>query len=165
MNEIKNLPTILPKVGDYVVKNNYNTFGREYDSTPVLKLNRITHMLGRKGGFSHWVFNKSYRMKPDDFKIIDEIEANRILRIWEDSINLSPVTNDNVNTKCVREDNGNPKVTYNGTHGWRKPLFSFRIKSPNGGYQAYECPECGNVHIGKSIIKDELQDEILLITL
>ena len=141
----------IPKVGDYVIKNSYNVFGRESDSTPVLKLDRITHLLGRKGGFSKWVFNKTYQMKPNDFRIIDEKEALRILKIWEDSLSLSPVANDKVNTKCIREDNGQPKVTYTGRLGWRKPLFMFKMKNPDGGFQAYECPECGKVHIGKTI--------------
>ena len=151
MEEIKNLPTIVPKVGDYVAKKSYNTFGRESDSTPVIKLDRVTYLLGKKGGFRQWVFNKTYQMKPDDFEIIDELEAVRILEIWEDSSKISDVSNDKINTKCIREDNGQPKFTYPGRLGWRRPLFLFKMKNPDGGFQAYECPECGKVHIGKTI--------------
>lgn len=141
----------LPEVGNYIVKTNYNTFGRDEDSKPVVKITRITPMLGKKGGFSKWQINGAYQMHPDDFDIIEESEAMRILGIWEDSATISPVSNDNVNTKCIREDNGMPKVTYHGRLGWRKPLFMFRMKHPDGGFQAYTCPECGKVHIGKTV--------------
>jgi hypothetical protein len=140
----------VPEVGNYILKKNYNTFGRDTDSTPVLKIDRISALLGKKG-FSKWLINKEYQMNPSDFDVISEDEAMRIMAIWEESSNLSPVSNDNVNTKCVREDNGKAKVTYSGRLGWRGPLFIFKMKNPDGGFQAYTCPECGQTHIGKTI--------------
>jgi hypothetical protein len=141
----------IPEVGNYIMKTNYNTFGRDEDAKPVVKITRVTPMLGKKGGFSKWQINGAYQMDPNDFDIIEESEAMRIMGIWEDSSTLSPVSNDNINTKCIREDNGKAKATYPGRLGWRRPLFMFKMKNPDGGFQAYTCPECGKVHIGKTI--------------
>ena len=151
--------TKLPQVGDYIIKTNYNTFGRDADSSPVVKIDRIAPLLGKKGGFSKWLINKEYQMNPSDFDIISEDEAARIMGIWEESSHLSPVSNDNANTKCVREDNGNQKATYPGRLGWRRPLFIFKMKNPDGGFQAYKCPECGKAHIGKTISVENVDTE------
>ena len=35
----------VPEVGNYILKTNYNTFGRDTDSTPVLKIDRISALL------------------------------------------------------------------------------------------------------------------------
>jgi hypothetical protein len=138
-------------VGDYIRKRSFNTFGTETDSKPVIKISSLSTILGSKGGFSRWLINGVYQMLPSDFIIISEDEAIRIMGIWEDSAEISPVANVTLNTKCIREDNGKPKVTYHGKAGWRKPLFNFRMKNPNGGFQAYKCPECGKIHIGKTM--------------
>jgi hypothetical protein len=138
-------------VGDYIRKRSFNTFGTETDSKPVIKISSLSTLLGSKGGFSRWIINGVYHMLPSDFIIISEDEAIRIMGIWENSAEISPVANDTLNTKCIREDNGKPKVTYHGKAGWRKPLFNFRMKNPHGGFQAYKCPECGKIHIGKTM--------------
>ncbi len=149
------------KIGDYIRKRSFGTFGTDKDSKPVIKVTTLSPILGGKGGFSRWLINGVYQMIPSDFIIISEKEAIRIMTIWDDSSNVSAVVNDNTNTKCVREDNGKPKVTYNGSTGWRKPLFLFRMKNPNGGFQAYKCPECGNIHIGKTNEPQEEKKHIL----
>jgi hypothetical protein len=145
-------PKVIPlKVGDCIMKNNFGTFGRDEDSAPVIKVWSLGAMLGKKGGFSKWLVNGTYQVLPQDITILDETEAWRVMSIWTDSANVSPVVNENINTKCVREDTGKPKVTYHGKTGWQRPLFTFRMKHPDGGFQAYECPECGRVHIGKTL--------------
>ena len=155
VEEIENLigapKTASLRAGDYIMKNNFGTFGRDEDSVPVIKVLTLGSMLGRKGGFSKWLVNRTYQILPEDITIISEEEAMRIMSIWRDSANVSTVVNENLNTKCVREDTGKPKVTYQGKIGWRRPLFTFRMKQPDGGFQAYECPECGRVHIGKTL--------------
>lgn len=138
------------KIGDYIRKNNLVTFGREEDSKPVIKVISLKEMTGKKGGFRSYLVNGIYQVLPKDITIIDEEEARRIMSIWEDSANISPIINETENTKCFREDNGMPKVTYHGKKGWQRPLFNFRMKNPLGGFQAYICPECGKVHIGKT---------------
>jgi hypothetical protein len=143
-----------PKVGDYIRKKNLGTFGRDHDSRPVISVTSLKELLGKKGGFSKWLINSEYQLEPSDIVVIDEDEARRIIGIWNDSGIISPVINETINTKCVREDNGKPKATYPGRNGWQRPLFLFKMKNPSGGFQAYECPECGKVHIGKSMEAD-----------
>jgi len=142
------------KIGDYIRKNNFVTFGREDDSKPVIKVISLKEMTGKKGGFRSYLVNEIYQILPKDITVIDEEEARRIIGVWEDSGNISPIFNETENTKCFREDNGKPKVTYHGRKGWQKPLFNFRMKNPLGGFQAYKCPECGKVHIGKTNIDE-----------
>lgn len=142
------------KIGDYIRKNNFVTFGREDDSKPVIKVISLSEMTGKNGGFRSYLVNGIYQVSPKDITIIDEEEARRIIGVWEDSGNISPIFNETENTKCFREDNGKPKVTYHGRKGWQKPLFNFRMKNPLGGFQAYKCPECGKVHIGKTNIEE-----------
>lgn len=147
------------RAGDYIIKNNFVTFGRNEHSVPVIKVLTLGSVLGRKGGFSKWLVNMTYQILPGDITIISEEEAMRIMSIWVDSANVSPVVNENLNTKCVREDTGKPKVTYEGKIGWQRPLFIFRMKHPDGGFQAYECPECGRVHIGKTLEDKKLDSQ------
>lgn len=153
------------EVGDYIMKNNFGTFGSDEDSVPVIKVGSLGVMLGKKGGFSKWLVNGAYQVLPQDITILNETEACRVMSIWRDSANVSPIVNENLNTKCVREDTGKPKVTYHGKAGWRKPLFTFRMKQPDGGFEAYECPECGRVHIGKTLEHKKLETPHISLTL
>lgn len=152
-------------VGDYIMKNNFGTFGRDEDSVPVIRVMNLGAMLGKKGGFSKWLVNGSYQVLPEDIAVVSEDEAMRVMSIWSDSANVSPIVNENLNTKCVREDTGKPKVTYHGKAGWRKPLFTFRMKQPDCGFEAYECPECGRVHIGKTLEHKKLETQHISVTL
>ena len=115
------------RAGDYIIKNNFVTFGRNEHSVPVIKVLTLGSVLGRKGGFSKWIVNMTYQILPGDITII--------------------------------EDTGKPKVTYHGKIGWQRPLFTFRMKHPDGGFQAYECPECGRVHIGKTLEDKKLDSQ------
>lgn len=144
----------------YVMKKNFTTFGRDVDSKPVVKVHQLVPLYGKKGGPNGKVLiNGSFQVDKNDIIHITEESAIKIIEVWESSGILSPVVNSNVNTKCVREDNGKPKATYPGTLGFQRPLFTFRMKNPDGGFQAYTCPECGKVHIGKTTDPVDLGNE------
>ncbi len=135
--------------GNYLVKNNFTLFGGSH--LPVIKVETVVDCLGKKGGpTGNLKINGASIVPKGKVSIVSEEEAIRILAIWDDCKNLSELSDENFNNKCSRDDNGQPKATYVGECGWRTPLFVFRMKNPDGGFQAYTCPICSQVHIGKS---------------
>lgn len=138
------------KEGDWVRKKNYVPFGKGKDRCPVVKIVSKQPKFSRKGNLRSFFVNGTYELDATNTLVISEEEAKEMLSLWEDCLVISPVIDDGKpDFKCVREDNGKQKIAYHGTT-YRYPLFNFRMKKPEGAFQAYRCNVCGKVHIGKT---------------
>jgi len=135
-------------VGDYIIKNNYTTFGNDITSLSVI---RIDHIDKHPKAKTKSIVNHTYCIINNKVTIVSEKEAIRIMRLWESCAQLShPDENENIISKHIREDNGDLKVVYKDYLQFRKPLFTLSMKYPDKLFQTYTCPICGGIHIGKT---------------
>lgn len=116
---------------------------------PVFYVEQI--IVNKQEGFFNF-YNGEERIKlPHNIlclKRITQEEAERLNKVWLESQLISEVDPKSVRTH-LRED-GREKVSYEIEGGkWQVPLYSLKIKYPDKKFQAYVCPECGKVHIGK----------------
>lgn len=148
------------KVGDFILKDNGNLFGRKDNKRAVVKINRITHAPGRHLANKKMVrVNGIYDFSEYMVKVISPERADEINKLYDSCKEINVSLKPDLNTSCFREDNGQPKVPIDPKAA-QKLLYQFRMRNPEGGYEVYECKNCGNLHLGKT--RDILQDIILL---
>jgi hypothetical protein len=148
------------KVGDFILKDNGNLFGRKENKVPVVKIKRITHAPGRHLASKKMVrVNGTYDFSEYMVKVISPERAEEINALYESCKEINVSLKPDLNTSCFREDNGQPKVPIDPSAA-QKLLYQFRMRNPEGGYEVYECKHCGNLHLGKT--RDLLHDIILL---
>ena len=131
------------KVGDYIIKKGRNVFGRGETSTPVL----LVESIKCTGNEKRYVFNEHYHIEQEFLEVVSKKEAERINEIYDSCVLVESSKPDL--SSCVREDNGQKKVGFPEKH-FKHVLFQAKMRNPDGGFQAYTCKHCGEIHIGKT---------------
>lgn len=127
--------------GDLVIKRSMNPFP---GIGPVFTVKGIEKFANGKYRFSgRYVFDEK-----DLIKITEE-ESERLRAIWEDSARIRETLRREISVSCYREDNGEPKMKFTDTR-FQSILYTYRMRNPEGEYEAYRCEHCGFVHIGKA---------------
>lgn len=133
------------KIGEIVRKKSGELFGGHGgDPVPALAIEKIGAWASGR-----YILNGLYVIEQEKLVVIDEEEKKKIDSIWESTSEISTTLKPELNTSCVREDNGEPKQKFS-ERSYRKALFKHRVRNPEGGYEAYTCAHCGSVHIGKT---------------
>jgi hypothetical protein len=133
------------QVDQIVTKTNGELFGGHGGNPfPTLTIKKITPWSVGK-----YLLNGLYVIDQEKLTVIDEAEQLRIEETWK-NLEISEVLKPDLNTSCIREDNGEAKVKFS-ENSYKKALFKFRIRNPEGNYEAYKCAQCGSIHIGKTV--------------
>jgi rubrerythrin len=133
------------KVGNIVRKTNGELFGGHGESPyPTIKITKI-------GAWANglYILNNLYVIDQEKLTVIEEDERSRVEKVWEESGEICVSLKPDLNTSCIREDNGEAKMKFSESN-FRKALFRHRMRNPSGGYEAYKCSHCDHIHIGKT---------------
>lgn len=127
-------------IGDILIKKNHLPFGRETEFIAIT-VNKIDYWT------NSYVINELYKVTPESVNKITYEEKLKLQEEW-DSIGISEYI-DNGNDPCIRLETGNSKELLPERH-IKGAVFRFRHKYNNPAYEAYRCPKCGNLHLGKN---------------
>lgn len=140
------------KVGDLIMKKNFTEFGSRANKTAVLEITKVQrhpkwqNHAWNKGGVK---LNGVFEILQDDVEVLTPERAKEIQAIYED-FKISESTKPELNTSCVREDNGKPKEALSESAA-KKVLYRYRMLNPTGGYEVYKCTHCKELHLGKTL--------------
>lgn len=91
--------------------------------------------------------NGKYILNPDAVTAMTPEEENRIIGIWNDC-----TLKDHVHVEgripCSRTDGESKKPVHESDV--QAKLFEIRIRREDLSFQAYRCPDCGLIHIGRN---------------
>jgi hypothetical protein len=133
------------KSGDLIKKISGETFGGHGDNpVPFIEIKAI-----QPWSNGNYRINNLYVISQEKVSLIDDIEKEFLVKIWDKASILQETIKPNFNTSCYREDNGEPKQALSQSN-FRKAVFRFNSKNPTGNYEAYRCKHCNNIHIGKT---------------
>lgn len=127
-------------VGNLIRKKNWIPFSGTY---PYIMVE--SHRSWANGFL---LINEQYHLNPEHVVQISAAEAMEIDRIWS-SCTLTehvPVPGRN---PCLRDDLQTSKQVL-AEPAVQAKLFELRMKNKNSQFQAYRCPECQQIHIGKN---------------
>lgn len=124
------------KCGEYIRKVNFILFGGQF---PYIK---VTNYLKRNGV---WVINGKYQVKDNSVVSCPDAERHRLYYCFEESRFLSKP---NSEERVCSLENGDPKIRYS-LQSFRRALFSMKAKYTDKKFNAYRCPNCDGIHIGK----------------
>jgi hypothetical protein len=85
----------------------------------------------------------------DHFEIISDEIASNLVRLFEESSLLSPELGSKTH---FREDGVTEKVKFE-PEKFQMALYRLKIQFPEFHCEAYECPTCGSIHLGKRPIE------------
>lgn len=140
------------KVGDFIMKKNFTLFGSRVNKSAMLEIKKVqrhpkwqNHALNRGGVLLNGVFE----LLQDSVEVITAEKAQEIQAIYED-FKISESTKPELNTSCVREDNGKQKEALSESSA-RRVLYRYKMLNPSGGYEIYRCSHCKELHLGKTL--------------
>jgi hypothetical protein len=131
--------------GDYIRKKNYDLFGRKV----VLEVNSIKQSKTKKGVIFFLINGRKW-VETAHIEKSSKEESENLQNLFE-SCKITESLRPNLNTSCIREDNGQPKNKIYSERAILRILFMRRMKNPEGGFEAYKCAHCGAFHLGKTI--------------
>lgn len=140
-NVEKGTKHLVLRVGQIIIKKSFTIFNT--DQTPVLTIKKI-----EPWSIGQYRINGTYVILQKNVEIVNQEEADQIVEIWKSSQHLSELLKDDFNGSCVRED-GKKKQTYS-IKQFPHVLFSWKMKKPADGFEAYICSHCNEIHIGKT---------------
>lgn len=91
--------------------------------------------------------NGRFTVEHDQVIVLSEEESQRILDIWDDCRIKDHVKVEG-RMPCARSD-GQPKAAI-GEDDVRPKLFEIRMRRDDLSFEAYRCPDCGRIHIGRN---------------
>jgi hypothetical protein len=139
---MENTKHLVLRVGQMIIKKSFTIFNT--DQSPVLTIKKI-----KPWSEGQYMINGTYVILQKNVEVVNQAEADQIVEIWKSSQQLSELLKDDFNGSCVREDNGEKKQTYS-IKQFPHVLFSWKMKRPNEGFEAYTCAHCNEIHIGKT---------------
>ena len=88
---------------------------------------------------------------------IDEKDAILLNALWEESQKLVKWDKNMEGNPHISSHSGQPKVQFKQSN-FSKSLYSMRLKNPSEVYNAYECPVCNTIHIGR--VKEQKKETL-----
>lgn len=143
MKKSKNKKPKIFSVGMILAKTNFLPFGKGNRKVMTITIETIDWW-----GIDY-VINKLYHVMPNTVIQVTEEEAINIQAEY-DSIEIAEY-NDTANNPCVRLETSKAKHIVPESH-FKDLVYSYRHKYNNPAYEAYKCPRCGELHIGKNIL-------------
>lgn len=132
-------------LGNYIRKKNWIPFENKY---PYIKVESY-----RAWANDFLIINEKFQLHPDHVVLLSSDEVQDLDRIW-DSCTVQvhvPVPGRN---PCLRDDLITPKQVVPESAVQAK-LFELRMKHANFQFEAYTCPQCQKIHIGKNPYKEK----------
>ena len=151
--------------GDWIVKVNYDVFGKNTLNLPVIKVKSIQPFRQVKDSGEVRI-NGLYVTKPSAVLVVPEDLADMMIDCWKDCETLRPASDSEHG--CISEKSGAPKVKWNEDN-YQAAVFRNRWKHGRP-LVAYRCNRCRSIHLGNpnkpkakpnnqmSSIKEELAD-------
>jgi hypothetical protein len=124
--------------GSILRRKNFTSFA----GTPTVKVQTVENL---KTGQLR--INGRFVVEPGQVITLSEEESKRILRIWEDCRIKEHVQVDG-RVPCARSD-GQAKASI-AEDDVRAKLFEIRMRRDDLSFEAYRCPDCGQIHIGRN---------------
>jgi len=143
--QYKNLEKMSYKrfIGQHVRKKNNTLFNNR---TPIYLIENITPLKQRFAVRLRFNGTQTVDTNINSIEIISHDRASELLAIFIDSHILAECDN---NSPHFRKDTGAEKVSISEEH-FPRVLYKKRVENPEGNFQAYKCPVCNGIHIGKS---------------
>jgi hypothetical protein len=100
--------------------------------------------------------NGRFDVHPDNLIALSEEESNSLRRIWDDCLIRGHVHVEG-RVPCSRADGGPKKPV--PEKDVRAKLFEIRMRRGDLSFQAYVCPDCDGIHIGRNpnVPKDTME--------
>jgi len=137
------------KKGTIISKRNFTTFsGKPY----------IQVEMSEPWSMGQYRINGKFVIHPDLINYLSERQAKRLQEIWDDCI-LKEHVDVEGREPCSRADGQSKKEVK--PNEVQSKLFEIRMKRKDFSFQAYICPECEKIHIGRNpyVPKDRLEHE------
>jgi hypothetical protein len=126
------------KKGTVIRKRNFTSFAGEPYMT-------VDHVETWSSG--QYRVNGRFIIHPDNIVTLTEQESNSLREIWEDCT-LKEHVHVEGRTPCSRADGESKTEVTPGN--LQAKLFEIRMKRADMSFQAYTCPDCGKIHIGRN---------------
>ena len=136
------------KVGDLIMKKNFAEFGSRTNKTAVLEITKVQKWQNHAWNRGGVKLNGVFQLLQDSVEVLTTERAKEIQEIYDD-FKISESTKPELNTSCVREDNGKPKEALTESAA-KRVLYRYRMLNPTGGYEVYRCTHCKELHLGKT---------------
>lgn len=136
------------KTGDIIRKRNFTSFAGQ----PFIRVDEV-----QTWSDGQYRINGRFIIRPDNIVYLSEEESNSLKEIWDDCVYLREHVHVDGRIPCSRSDGESKKeVPEQDVQG---KLFEIRMRRGDLSFQAYRCPDCQSIHIGRNpyVPKDAIQ--------
>ncbi len=137
--------------GNYVRKKNWTFF--HGSDVPAMKVHSI-----RKSPEAGSYYINKYQLYEEHLVKLTEDEATAINREFNDLSLAKVLLKNSQHTTCVRESTGTNKKVWTEKEALRY-VFTYNKTNPGKEMNAYRCPHCNEIHVGKVPTKSAIQKD------
>jgi hypothetical protein len=130
--------------GTYIRKRNFASLA----GGPCLRVDTATDH-----GDGTVTVNGKWRLSKSNVVELDHDQAEFLFGIWEDCSGLSVQVPVEGRVPCSRSDGESKRPV--PEQDVQAKLFQIRMSRNDMSFQAYRCPDCGSVHIGRNPYVDK----------